>query len=187
MLTKKKETEVKISTLIGSGARMDGDFTASGSARIDGCVDGNVTVEGLLIVGACGAISGNVTADAVLIGGEVLGNVEAAKKTELTGTAKVLGDITTAVIVIDEHAVFQGKCNMNQPVPDRKLKAKATKAAKASKRSAKAALVEALREVQEAEDREHQEDQAVSAPDAAAQESAVPESIVPESAVPKQE
>lgn len=153
----KKDNEIKISTLLGQGAELSGDFFVPGSARIDGSVDGNVTVEGTLIVGTTGAISGNVTAEAVIIGGEVLGDVEAAQKAELTSTAKVLGDITTAVIVIDEHAVFQGKCNMNQPVPDKKAKAKTAKAAKASKRSAKAALAEALREVQEAEDKERQE------------------------------
>lgn len=153
----KKDAEIKISTLIGCGARIEGDFSIPGSARIDGCVEGNVTVDGTLIVGATGAVSGNVTAEAVIIGGEVLGDVEASQKAELTGTAKVLGDITTAVIVIDENAVFQGKCNMNQPVPDKKTKAKTARAVKASKKSAKAALAEALREVQEAEARESQE------------------------------
>lgn len=164
----KKDNEIKISTLIGQGAELNGDFSVPGSARIDGSVEGNVTVEGTLIVGTTGAISGNVTAESVIIGGEVHGDVETTQKAELTGTAKVLGDITTAVIVIDEHAVFQGKCNMNQPVPDKKVKAKAAKAAKASKKSAKDALAEALREVQEAEDRERQE--------AMEQETAVPES-----------
>ena len=149
----KKDTEIRIGTLIGNGAKLDGDFSVPGSVRIDGCIDGNVTVDGTLIVGATGAINGNISAEAVIIGGEVVGDVETSKKVELTGTAKVLGDITTAVLVIDENAVFQGKCNMNQPVPDKKARAKAVKA---SKKSAKDALAEALKEVQEAEDQERQ-------------------------------
>ncbi|MCM1113393.1 MAG: polymer-forming cytoskeletal protein [Muribaculum sp.] len=153
----KKDKEIRISTIIGEGVSVEGDFTAPGSVRIDGCVDGNVTVGGTLIVGAGGEINGNISAESAMIGGDILGNLEVAKKTELTQTAKVLGDITTAVIVIDENAVFQGKCNMNQSVSDRKAKAKAAKAAKESKKSAKAALAEALREVKEAEDRELQE------------------------------
>lgn len=153
----KKSNEIKISSLIGSSATLEGDFSVPGSVRIDGCVNGNVTVGGTLIVGSTGTISGNVSAEAVIIGGEIVGDVEAPQKAELTGTAKVLGDITTAVIVIDENAVFQGKCNMNQQVPDKKAKAKTAQAVKASKRSAKAALAEALREVQEAEDRERLE------------------------------
>ena len=110
----KKEEEVKITTLIGEGAQLTGGFTAPGSARVDGHIGGDVAVEGTLIVGITGKITGNVTAEAVLIGGEVQGNIEAPQKAELTGTAKVMGDIKTAVIVIDENAVFHGKCDMEQ-------------------------------------------------------------------------
>lgn len=150
----KKEEEIKITTLIGEGSTLGGNFSAMGSARIDGRVDGNVTVEGTLIVGATGSIYGNVKADAVIIGGDVEGNVIAPTKAELTGTGRVQGDISTAVIVIDENAVFQGKCNMNQSESDEKQQAMAVKAVNASKKSAKAALEEALREVHEAEKRE---------------------------------
>ena len=153
----KKNAEVRISTLIGKGCELAGDFTAQGSARIDGKVDGNVTVTGSLLVGAGGSINGNVTADSVLIGGEVVGSINAPEKAELTATAKVLGDIATKVIVIDEHAVFQGKCDMNQTVPDRKSKSNAVKAARTGRKTAKAAIAEALKEVEELQSRDAQE------------------------------
>lgn len=156
-MVSKKDAEIRISTMIGDGVALEGDFSAPGSVRIDGCVNGSVAVAGTLIIGASGVINGGVTADALIVGGEIVGNVDAGKRVELTGTAKVLGDITTSVVVIDENAIFQGRCNMNQNVPDRKVKAKAAKAVKESKKSAKAALAEALREVQEAENRERQE------------------------------
>lgn len=152
----KKGAEVSISTIIGRGAELQGDFNAKGSARIDGKIDGNVTVEGNLLVGAGASILGNVSAKAVLIGGEVTGNISAPEKAELTATARVFGDIATAVIVIDERAVFQGKCDMNQAVPGRKTKADTKKAVRAGRRSAKAAIAEALKEVAEEEKREAQ-------------------------------
>ena len=155
-MVNKKNTEIKITTLIGQGCEIAGDVTAQGSARIDGKVNGNVTVTGSLLVGAGGVIDGNVTAQAVLIGGEVLGNVNAPDKAELTATAKVIGDITTAVIVIDEKAVFQGKIDMNQTVPERKGKPNA-KVARAGRKSAKAAIAEALKEVEELASRDTQE------------------------------
>lgn len=153
----KKNTDVKISTLIGAGCELAGDFTAKDSARIDGKVDGNVSVSGSLLVGAGGCINGNVSAVSVLIGGEVIGNVEAVEKAELTATAKVIGDITTKVIVIDENAVLQGKIDMNQAVPERKSKAGTARAVRAGRKTAKAAIAEALKEVQEQEKREEQE------------------------------
>ncbi|MBR1771878.1 MAG: polymer-forming cytoskeletal protein [Lachnospiraceae bacterium] len=145
----KKEDEVKITTLIGEGAKLGGDFSTVGSARIDGTVDGAVTVEGTLVVGATGVINGNVKADAVVIGGEVTGNIEAPRKTELTGTARVNGDIATGVIVIDENAVFHGKCDMNQIAEEKREQPVDNKALAASQKSAKAALDDALKEVKE--------------------------------------
>ena len=147
----KKSTDTKINTLIGAGAELNGDFTLDGSARIDGKIGGNVTVTGSLILGAGSVVTGEVQA---------AGNITAPEKAELTASAKVLGDIATKVIVIDEHAIFQGKIDMNQTVPDKKGKAKAAKATRAGRKSAKAAIAEALKEVEEEEKRENQENTA---------------------------
>ena len=138
----KKNADTKMSTLIGAGAELTGDFTLDGSARIDGKIGGNVTVTGNLILGAGSIVTGDVQAASVLIGGEVTGNITAP-------------DIATKVIVIDEHAVFQGKIDMNQTVPDRKGKARTAKAVRAGRKSAKAAIAEALKEVEEEEKREN--------------------------------
>lgn len=154
---KKNNGEVTISTLIGRGTELQGDFTAKGSARIDGKVNGNVTVDGTLILGAGALVDGDISAMAVLIGGEVVGNINAPEKTELTSTAKVIGNITTGAIVIDEHAVFQGGCDMNQATPDRKNRSNTAKAVRAGRKSAKAAIAEALKEVKEEEQREAQQ------------------------------
>lgn len=150
-----KEKQVKISTLIGKGSELTGDFSVKGSARIDGKITGNVNVTGTLLVGATGSVNGNVSANAIVVGGEVQGDIVASEKTELTATARVLGDITTKVIVIDENAVFQGRCDMNQNAPEKKAKPKvAPKAARVGKKSAKAAIAEALKEVEEEASRE---------------------------------
>lgn len=149
---KSKDTTVKISTLLGKGTQIEGDFAAEGSTRIDGIINGNVTIQGTVIIGAEGKINGNVTADGAVVAGEVIGDITVTEKLEALATAKILGDITTKVIVIDEHAVFQGNCNMNQEVPNVKrtlAKSAARAAVKAGKKSAKTALEEALKEVKE--------------------------------------
>lgn len=153
-MMEKKDTEIKITSLIGNGVKLEGDFSAPGSVRIDGEINGNVTVEGALIVGVTGVINGDVTAKSVLVGGGILGDIRVSDKTELTGTSKVLGNIETTVIVIDENAIFQGSCNMNQAVPDKKAKVMAIKAVKESRKSAKEALEEALKEARETENKE---------------------------------
>ncbi len=152
----KKEKEVQISTLLGQGSEISGDFTAQGSARIDGDVDGNVTVTGTLIVGATGSIAGNISAKAAIVGGEVIGNITAPEKTELAPTARVFGDIATTVIVIDEKAIFQGRCDMNQDVSDKKNRVRSGKVLRENRKSAKSAIAEALKEVEEESAREAQ-------------------------------
>ena len=154
-MTGKKDSTV-ITTILGKGCVVTGDFTVDQSARIDGEIQGDVYVSGTLIMGAGARIDGNIEAGEAIIGGDVVGNILAQNKVELTVTAKVIGDITTSVIVIDENAIFQGRCDMNQDAPRRKNPAD-KKAVKDGKRTAKAALQEALREVQ-AESRASQED-----------------------------
>ena len=56
----KKNADTKMSTLIGAGAELTGDFTLDGSARIDGKIGGNVTVTGNLILGAGSIVTGDV-------------------------------------------------------------------------------------------------------------------------------
>lgn len=143
----KKDSTVTICTIVGIGTEVNGDFTVQGGARIDGVVYGKVTVSGTLIVGAAGRIEGDVNAQTATIGGELLGDINAPEKVELTSEARVIGDICTNNIVIDEHAVFQGKCDMNQTMPERKAKPRLSAKAK---KSAKAAIAEALKEMEDA-------------------------------------
>ena len=130
---KKKETQ--ISTIIGAGSECGGDFRAEGSIRVDGTVNGNVIVTDAVIVGASGCINGDISAKSVIIGGEIYGNLNVPEKVELTSTARVIGDITTGGLVIDEKAIFQGRCDMNQDAgkrsrPDRRALKEAKKEAR---------------------------------------------------------
>ena len=147
-----RKKELQISTIIGMSAECNGDFTADGAIRIDGTINGNVVVTDTVIVGASGCINGDIHAQKVVIGGEVYGNLDVPEKVELTSTARLIGDITTNGLVIDEKAIFQGSCNMNQ---DGGRRAKTTnKAIKEMKKSAKSVITEALREAEDSSENE---------------------------------
>ena len=78
----------------------------------------------------------------------VYGNLNVPEKVELTSTARVIGDITTNGLVIDEQAIFQGSCNMNQdtskrPKPNRR-------AVKEMQKEAKSAISDALKDAESA-------------------------------------
>ncbi len=141
-----KKNEIKITTIIGRDAECNGNFSSGGSVRIDGTVNGDINVTETVILGATGVINGDIEAKVAIIGGEIIGSINAPEKTELTSTARVLGDITTKTIVIDENAIFQGSCNMNQDVSSKRPKP-SSRAVKANKKSAKSTIEEALREM----------------------------------------
>ena len=65
----------------------------------------------------------------------------------MTSTARVIGDITTNGLVIDEQAIFQGRCDMNQdaskrPKPNRREM-------KEMQKEAKAAVADALQGIED--------------------------------------
>lgn len=103
----------QVGTIIGPGAVIDGPLTTKDSTRIDGTVKGNVTISGALIVGQEGKIYGTAACMNAYVAGEVDGGISAPQgKVEISDTGKVFGDITCKGIIIDENAVFQGKCDM---------------------------------------------------------------------------
>lgn len=144
-----KKNEIRITTIIGKDAECNGDFSSGGSVRIDGTVNGDINVSETVILGASSVVNGDIVAKVAIVGGEIIGSINAPDKTELTSTARVLGDIVTNTIIIDENAVFQGSCNMNQEISGKRPRP-GSKVVKANKKSAKAAIEEALKEVEEA-------------------------------------
>lgn len=149
-MERKNDVNAKIRTILGEGAVVEGDFRATGSTRIDGVVNGNVSVDGTVILGVKGKISGDILASSALIGGEVIGNIEVAERLEASSTARIFGNIKTKILVIDEHAIFQGGCDMNQDTSAvKKNIGKSSKAAKAARKTARATIEDALKDVNE--------------------------------------
>ena len=55
---------------------------------------------------------GDISAVEILVAGTVYGNLTARERIELTSTGRVLGDLITKTLVIDEGASFKGNCTM---------------------------------------------------------------------------
>lgn len=100
-------------TIIGVGTVVEGILKASASTRIEGTVNGDITSEGVVVIANEGIVNGNITAMDVKISGTVKGNLIISGKTELVSNGKLVGDIKTGSLSIDETAIFQGNCKMN--------------------------------------------------------------------------
>jgi len=103
--------------LVAAGTVFEGKLRTPGSIRIDGKIIGEVTAAQNISVGGSGDVDGNITAKNVTIGGKIKGMVVAQEKLVLETKAIVRGDIRAAKLVIDEGAMFDGKCMMAEAKP----------------------------------------------------------------------
>lgn len=101
-----------IDTVIANQVLIKGRLAAEGSARIDGCVEGEVDIKGDVVLGEKGYIQGNINASNLLIGGKIEGNVITSGRTEILATGEVVGDIAADILVIEEGAIFRGTSKM---------------------------------------------------------------------------
>lgn len=102
--------------LINEGTRIQGDLVAQGDIRIDGLLTGDVQTRGRLAIGASGRVKGQLNGSQVDIAGEVDGDVVVSGVLTLRKTAKVSGDLTVSKLVIEEGAMFSGRCTMTDMV-----------------------------------------------------------------------
>jgi cytoskeletal protein CcmA (bactofilin family) len=83
---------------------------------IDGEIDGSVELqEHRLTVGPNGKVQAGVKAREVVVLGTIQGNVEATDKIEIRKDARLVGDIKTVRIVIEDGAFFKGSIDIVRP------------------------------------------------------------------------
>jgi cytoskeletal protein CcmA (bactofilin family) len=108
----KDKGEAGLNTIIGKGSVIEGTLQVEGEIRIEGTVKGKISSTESLTLGNGGVIEADLNTKVALIGGNVIGNVFASEKTELQSKAVIEGEITTKNLVVEEGAIFHGKCNM---------------------------------------------------------------------------
>jgi len=103
-----------LNTIIGKGSTIKGDLIVQHSMRVDGSVKGTIEANGFLVVGKGGDVDGEITVANLVIGGKVKGNINASGKVILESSSSFHGDMRTSKLVIEEGAVFEGKCFMGE-------------------------------------------------------------------------
>lgn len=109
----KKIRSSKIETLIGQGIEVNGDVKFSGGLHLDGNIIGNVTSEAsdgsVLILSDTGRVEGDVSVAYAVINGEVVGNVYATEKLELSGRARITGNVHYNLLEMAAGSEVNGK------------------------------------------------------------------------------
>lgn len=102
----------ELAAYIDEGSEIEGRYTFTGTAVINGKFKGEISSSDTLIIGEKGVVNAVIRAAIVRISGEVMGGVQATERVEMKPSARVFADIEAPVVIIEEGVVFDGNCRM---------------------------------------------------------------------------
>jgi cytoskeletal protein CcmA (bactofilin family) len=112
------EADSRSTATIGKAVKIVGQIYTKEDLNVDGDVEGTIeSTENKVTIGVTGRVQASVKAREVVILGQVQGNVEATDKVDIRREAKLVGDITTARISIEDGALFKGSIDIRKPEP----------------------------------------------------------------------
>jgi len=102
---------------VGQNCTIQGTLNFTGTFRIDGRIEGQVTSDGTLIVGEGGQVHADIQATVVVCGGTIEGNIVARERVQLLAPSVITGTVRTPLLIIEEGAQFNGTCEMEKAAP----------------------------------------------------------------------
>lgn len=99
---------MKAASTIGAKTVVTGSVHGDGDLEVYGRVEGDITVEGNVLIASTAEVKGAVTASAIRVAGAVEGNLQASETVAIEPDARVLGDLTTPRVSIAEGAMVRG-------------------------------------------------------------------------------
>ena len=100
---------------LGSSLHVKGDIIGTEDLLIDGSVEGLIKMdEWKLTVGATAKLTADINARDVVVYGYVKGNVHAKGRIEIKKDGAIVGNLTTAQIMIEDGADFKGSIEIDR-------------------------------------------------------------------------
>ena len=94
---------------LGASLKIKGEISGNEDLRLDSQFEGSISLGGFrLTIGPSSHVDGEIVAREVVVLGEVNGNISARDKLEIKKGSTVVGDLSTARIMIEEGAYFKG-------------------------------------------------------------------------------
>ncbi|MBV8451030.1 MAG: polymer-forming cytoskeletal protein [Deltaproteobacteria bacterium] len=97
---------------LDSGSKISGKLLFEGATRIDGQVDGEITAKDSLVIGESAVVTAQIKANAIIVAGKISGDIIATQRLEIRPSARVIGNLTSPVLIVHEGAMFEGHCSM---------------------------------------------------------------------------
>jgi len=116
----------EINAFLGGETSFEGKLTYTGAVRFDGRFKGEIHTEDILVVGETAKVEGQIHVGTAIVKGEVIGDITATERVELHHPSKVIGNVTTPSIKIDDGAIFDGSCKMKDLQKEQKKEERVT-------------------------------------------------------------
>ena len=105
------EKSFEMNTILGENSHYEGIMNVKGSLRIEGVFKGEITADSL-VIGKKAKVNADIKAPTVIIGGAVEGNILENRQLTIQSTGRVVGDVNTERLSVEEGALLHGKCRM---------------------------------------------------------------------------
>jgi cytoskeletal protein CcmA (bactofilin family) len=96
-------------SILSADLTIEGKISGSGHVRIAGRFKGDVQVDGNVSLDAGARLEGHVKASIVSVGGELIGNIENAKRVELLETGVINGDVKAGQLTVAAGSRMRGQ------------------------------------------------------------------------------
>src|SRR3984957_18334341 len=112
------DPEPRSNAMIGKSVKVNGKIFTKEDLYVDGDVEGTIeSQENKVTIGPNGRVQADIGAREVIILGQVQGNVIASDKVDIRKDAKLVGDIVTSRISIEDGALFKGSIDIKKAEP----------------------------------------------------------------------
>lgn len=102
----------QIAGFLDQGTHVTGELQFSGILRIDGNFHGSISSPDTLVVGEHAVVHADINVGDLEVHGQIFGNVQVKRRTEITPTGRLRGDLQTATLIVQVGAVFEGRSRM---------------------------------------------------------------------------
>ncbi|HSR47188.1 MAG TPA: polymer-forming cytoskeletal protein [Anaerolineales bacterium] len=110
------EAPDRVDSVFGPGLTWQGELGGRGGLRIEGAFEGDIALQGLVVVGEQGRlVCKHLRATTVVVAGSVRGDIT-AQRLEITRTGRVWGDVVTESFATEEGAFLRGQITMEERV-----------------------------------------------------------------------
>lgn len=110
---KKSGARGDLNGFLDAGSYIEGTLHFEDTFRLDGKLKGSIVSKGDLVVGEHGDVDAEIQVGRIFVSGTVRGKVTARHRVEIAPGGRMLADLETPSLVVEDGAILQGQCNMS--------------------------------------------------------------------------